>query len=104
DLRITGDMLSINGKDVRLNRRGQVAFNLAPAETYYGETYSLKSIMTLVQRGMPLSKINQGDVILILPALYTGNFDVRDTPLGRMPGGFLLAANLNSMLTGDWLR
>lgn len=50
-----------------------------------------------------LDFIKAGDTVLILPNLFTGSTDFKDTPLGRQAGGYILAAMFNSALTGQWI-
>ncbi|MCX6127109.1 MAG: hypothetical protein NTV34_20490, partial [Proteobacteria bacterium] len=42
--------------------------------------------------------------MVILPAMYTGNTDFRETPFGPMAGGYHLVAVLQSALSGKWLQ
>ncbi len=48
--------------------------------------------------------IKPGDFVLILPGMFTGSTDFSDSPLGTIPGGYILASMFNSVLTHQWLR
>lgn len=60
-------------------------------------------LYTLVGPNAQNAMINEGDHVLIVPAAYTGNVDYKDTPVGRMIGGYYVASILNSAITGTWL-
>lgn len=82
---------------------GRVRVNFSPVDSYFGTTRSLKSTLHLAHEKIELTSVNPGDIVLIIPELYTGNHDVLDTPVGRIPGGFVVASVINSVVTGQWL-
>lgn len=100
---LTQDGATVDGRRLPLDGKGRMLLNLSRPADYYEHTWSLLPAIRRARAGEPLPKVEAGDVVLILPLLYTGNHDEVETPAGRMPGGFLLAAALNSLLTGDWL-
>jgi class 3 adenylate cyclase len=51
-----------------------------------------------------LATLAADDVVVLLPLMYVGNSDVKFTPIGDLPGGFLVASSINSVLTGEWLK
>lgn len=62
-------------------------------------TRSLLGIYARAVRGIPISSVQQGDIVLILPEMYTGNTDFSNTPIGRIPGGYVITSVLNDFIT-----
>ena len=48
--------------------------------------------------------IQKGDVVVILPAYYTGSGDFRYSPYGIVNGGYFVLSVINSVLTEHWLH
>lgn len=46
-----------------------------------------------------LSKINEGDNILVLPSMYAGSTDYKNSPIGRIEGGLYHLSVINTLLT-----
>jgi len=46
-----------------------------------------------------LSKINEGDIILVLPSMYAGSTDYKNSPIGRIEGGLYHLSVINTLLT-----
>ena len=103
NVRIVPDGLELNGRKAPVDRDGFLPVNFSTPSQYFQATFSMKSTLAKVHRGDPLTQIDPGDTVLILPLLYTGNHDEYETPLGRMPGGFINAAIINSILGAPWL-
>jgi class 3 adenylate cyclase len=103
ELEVDDDGLELGGVRVPLDDRGRIAVNFSAPETYFNATLSLKSTLNVARTRGDISSVHEGDIVLVIPLLYTGNHDVLDTPVGRIPGGYILAANINSILTGQWL-
>jgi hypothetical protein len=103
--------LSIKGDDVLAHehvmpqgRDGKILVNFFPKDTYQKASYSLVAVVERAKKSQDISIVNPGDFVLILPAMYTGSTEFQETPFGPLPGGYVLAAILNSSLTGRWLR
>ncbi len=95
--------VTVDGTRVPLDAKGRLLLDLADLDRYYERSLSLLPVLRRARLGQAIPKVDPGDVVLILPLLYTGNHDELETPLGRMPGGFLLATMMNSILTGRWI-
>lgn len=89
---------------VPINDQGQLTVNFAPPARFYEKNKSMKGLIQLARDGKPSKLVEKGDVVLILPHMYSGNTDFKLSPFGNMPGGFVIAAMLNSVLTGQWLK
>ncbi len=105
---ITKSGLFVDGKEIPLNRFGAVPVNFPSLEELYQSSISLKSLIhrsrkgkNLVYNNTPL--INDGDIIMVIPLYFTGNVDLQETVIGTIPGGFVPASLINSVLTKEWL-
>lgn len=102
--KIQGSRLWLDGKSVPVDGQGMVAVNFIPPVHFRGQNRSVKGLLQRAELGQSTDVVQEGDVVLILPQMYTGNTDFTMTPFGEIPGGYVLAAMLNSVLTGQWLR
>jgi serine phosphatase RsbU (regulator of sigma subunit) len=95
---------TLRGKRIDMDENGSLNVNFLPMEVFSKHFISLKSALTRSREGASFSSVvNEGQIVLILPAMYTGNSDWVETPVGYIPGGYLIAGMLNSVLTGEWL-
>jgi class 3 adenylate cyclase/CHASE2 domain-containing sensor protein len=100
--KIEGGRLVLDGRVVPMDADGRVVVNFRPLGGYDDKT--LRSVLTAAAKGKRLQRIKKGDVVLILPVMYTGGTDFATTPFGHIPGGYVIASMINSVLTGNWLR
>lgn len=96
--------LLVNGRVAALDQDNTLIVNFSPKEAYLKRSVSMLWVINQIKRGQPLDEIQEGDYVLILPQMFTGNTDFRLTPFGYMPGGFVHAALINSIITGDFLK
>ena len=101
---IKNNQIFIDGYELILNRDKSIHINLSSLQEYQKKTRRMQSLLSLVESGKTSSKINEDDVVLLLPSFNTGSTDFHSSPLGYYPGGFLVAAAINSVLTGQWLK
>lgn len=104
DIVAAGGALRVNGVVVPQDAEGRVAVNLAALDAYQKRTISFLPVVTRARAGKEISIVEPGDYVLILPAMFTGNTDRVEAPGGTYPGGFILVATLQSILSGEWLR
>lgn len=97
-------LVSINNLEVPQDSKGRVIVNLASSATYRKKAISFLPVYVraMSERSIPI--VNEGDYVVILPAMYTGNTDWRETPHGSIQGGYIMVAMLNSVLTGEWIE
>ena len=100
-LKIIDGQLKVNDFTVPLDSQGNVVVNLAHPQTYYVGQKRL-SILLDAHKKEPL--VEEGDIVLLLLNMFTGGTDFHLTPFGYAPGGFILAAMINSAITGSWLN
>jgi len=96
--------LVLDGRVVPIDPSGYVTVNFPPPAAFYEKSWSMKGILSLAEQGKASKYVESDDVVLILPLMYTGNTDFKQTPFGFAPGGFVIASMLNSVLTGQWLK
>jgi class 3 adenylate cyclase len=100
---IEDGVLTVGGREVPVDESGRLPVNLVPFERCLERTRSLYSALELERKGQPLDSVSAGDVVVILPDMFTGTIDFEDTAIGRLPVGFISLAAINSAITGDWL-
>lgn len=89
---------------VPLTRRGGILVNMPSPDKLMARTYNMVTLVDYARIGKPITPVAAGDVVLILPSMYTGNTDWHPTPFGTTAGGFVHAAVVNSTITDAWLR
>lgn len=90
-------------KVVPLDAAGKIMVNLIDQSSLHKRTKNLIHLLFLINKDQPLKDIKAGDVVVILPLMYTGNTDFKDTPLGPMEGGYIPVSIINSALSQEWL-
>jgi class 3 adenylate cyclase len=96
--------LVVNRHAVHLDHKQMIQVNLDVPSMYNQRNYRLAQALRPEDKAKPTKLINPGDLVMILPGMFTGSYDEVDTPLGKMAGGFLVTAVVNSTLTGKWLK
>lgn len=81
----------------------RVQINFPPRQVLYENTLSILPVILRLNRGQPEAKINPGDIVVILPAMFTGNTDFKASPIGKIQGGYFSVSVINSILTGRWI-
>jgi class 3 adenylate cyclase len=99
------DGLWIKGERVPLTD-GRTLVNVLSLSQLKGHVFSMRSVFQRLDSGGTLNDaINPDDIVLITVSSVTGQSgDLHDTPLGRMRSSHLLAAEINSVITGQWIR
>ena len=94
--------LEINGKKVPTDKNGLVQINHRHPSAF--RPIMLKGPMKRARKKIPEKFISKGDVVFIVPAFYTGNADMHEGgPFGEIPGGYIIAEIIDSLLTERWL-
>ncbi len=78
--------------------------NWYPKKSYLKKTYNLLKTMEYASDGGDIHIVNEGDIVFILPNLYTGSVDIHQTPFGKNYGGYALATVADSVFKGRWVR
>ena len=79
---------------VNFIRRMDAFESFIPAAPFFRATMDQKTLTT----------INNDDIVLILPSMYTGSTDFKNSPIGRIEGGLYHMSIINSLLTNAPLR
>jgi len=94
-----------NGVKVNTDSRGRILVNHGTKEALTKQSYGMAPLYIRATRSKkPISVVNEGDIVLLLPGMFTGGSDWHRTLLGTMPGGTIIAALVNSVLTGEHLH
>ena len=96
--------LLVNNIKVPSDKNFEFIVNFLPKDRFLKRSFSLLEVVTAAQKNKKITPVNEGDFVFILPAMFTGNTDWRETPFGSMPGGYFGISVLNSVLTGNWIR
>src|SRR5690606_21452752 len=48
--------------------------------------------------------IQPGDIVALLPMMYTGNTDMKDVPIGRLAGSYVNISAINNLLSDSWVK
>jgi len=104
-LRTKNGQVYLGEQPIPLNRKNLIPINFSSREEYVssGKTRSLKFVIERIRQKKPETGITSEDIVVILPAMFTGNTDWKDTPVGRLQGGYFGVALLNSVLQNSWL-
>lgn len=95
--------LYLGDRPVPLDAKGRMQVNVDRRDVYAKRGYSVIGLVEAGRRKLPVSVVDEGDFVVILPAMFTGNTDWRETPYGAMQGGYIMTALLQSVLTGKYL-
>lgn len=99
-----GETLKIDDQEVPLDSEGRILVDFIDPKKFYAKNIRLEPILRAAKEGLDLDFLNADDVVLILPNMFTGSTDIKMTPFGEKPGGFILASVINSVLKQSWLR
>jgi len=105
-IKIRDGQIHVGSDRVFVHSDGTIPVNY-PSErelNWSGRTRSLIDFIRKSNAGTLTQEIEEGDIVVVLPSMYTGNVDWIESPIGDIQGGFLPAALINSQLNGEWLR
>ena len=93
----------LDGSVLPTDADGMLPINFTSGRQYYKKAKSMRSLISRARAKTPITDVQEGDTVILLPLMYTGNIDIIDTPMGDLPGGFVHASVINSILTNKWL-
>ena len=91
------EQIVIDGHILPISHDGKSMINMVNKQHFYSR------IKPLINMKKFPSIIEKGDIVLILPNMYTGSTDFHGSPMGYVPGGFFVVSVINSILTGQWI-
>jgi class 3 adenylate cyclase len=96
--------IAINGQRMT-TQTAEVLVNFVDRERILKQSFSLDRAIKRAGKNASFTEVIQpGQIVLILPAMYTGSSDRVESPFGSIPGGYLMIAMVNSVLTGQWIQ
>lgn len=96
---ISNNQVRLESSTLFLDRHGRIPVNFINTQAAYSRFFlPMSSIFRLGAKSPVLSAINENDVVLVLPAMYTGSTDFKTSPIGRIAGGVYHASIMNSAL------
>ncbi len=69
---------------------GFIPLNFVEPSQVRSRTHSLLPLLREGSSAKDLAAIRKGDIVVILPLMYSGNTDFKDTPFGMAPAGYSL--------------
>jgi len=103
-VKIIGERVAVNGQKLQLNSQGEAFVNWSSPKSYTENTFKIIDLVETRKNGQFSSRINTDSIVLLLPLMFTGNADYKSTFVGQLSGGYIIAAVLNSVLTGQWVH
>jgi hypothetical protein len=96
--------IAINGQRMTTHT-AEVLVNFLDRETILKQSFSLDGAIKRAEKNVSFADVIKPDqIVLILPGMYTGSSDLLESPLGSIPGGYLVIAMVNSVITGQWIQ
>lgn len=90
---------TLNNIPIPLDHWGRVPSSFANPSDVQAHSYSARALIQRTRTSAPISVVEAGDVVVILPSMFTGNTDFFDSPYGRQSGGYFLVSALNDALS-----
>ena len=94
----------IQGRQIPLDSDFRLIVNFPARELLYQRTKSILPEILRFNRGETNQSVRPNDIVVILPAMFTGNTDFKASPVGKIQGGYFSVAVINSILQGLWIR
>ena len=101
-IKIDRSGIAVENLRIASSMSSSIPINFGSRREFDKASFSMLAVINRVRQKLEISVVEKGDTVLILPAMYTGNTDWRETPFGSMPGGLMVASILNSSMTGVW--
>ncbi|RYZ48769.1 MAG: adenylate/guanylate cyclase domain-containing protein, partial [Proteobacteria bacterium] len=104
DVLFQQNRLIVNGGEIPLNADGSAPVNYLGVQKITEKVNSIYKLTLPENAKARLATVVPGDFVFIIPLFYTGNVDFKPTPVGLVPGAFLHASVLNSILQKSQLQ
>lgn len=105
--RVANNQLLWNNQVVPIDDQGRVHINFSGKAEYFGKEGRVRSLWRVLEdsrKTTTIDGVTEGDFVVIIPMMYTGNTDFKMTPMGYVPGGLVHATILSNALSGNWLK
>ena len=101
---VQNDHVTLDDTTLFLDRYGRIPINFIDRGLAYTRFLPINSIFRLGWISPVLTKINKNDVVLVLPSMYTGSTDFKNSPIGRISGGLYYASLINTVLLNNPIK
>ena len=98
------DFIESHGTRIPVDTLGRIQPDLTNIQAFLSRTQRVISLMVRIARGQDETFVNEGDYVAILPHMYTGNTDKKESPIGIIAGGYIPVAIMNSVLSSRWIE
>ncbi|MDQ3230192.1 MAG: CHASE2 domain-containing protein, partial [Pseudobdellovibrionaceae bacterium] len=101
---VSSQGLVVNDQKIPI-QRNELMVNFIDRDTILKQSFSLDRAVKRAEKNASFADVIQPDqIVLILPAMYTGSSDLIESPFGSIPGGYLMISMVNSVITGQWIH
>jgi len=97
---LNSDEILLDGKKLFLDRFGRIPIDFVDMNKAYRDFLPMSSVLRRGANSPVISRIHKGDVVIVLPLMYTGSTDFKKSPVGRIPGGLYHVSVMNSAISG----
>ena len=101
--KISEKKVIVDHMPVHLDQNNLLPINFPSQDKLYQHTKSIYPIYKRAKLQRRITKVKEGDTIVIIPKFATGNSEMAHTPIGLIPRGFVVTSLVNSVLNKDWL-
>ncbi|MEZ4741678.1 MAG: SpoIIE family protein phosphatase [Bdellovibrionota bacterium] len=84
--------------------QGRVVVDFFERKQFFQRNVRMLKLFEKIRNDKELNEVDEGDIVLILPSMFTGGTDFVRTPIGPMPGGYVIASLLNSLVREKWIQ
>lgn len=101
---IDDDSVTADFSKLYLDRFSRIPVNFIQRKDAFERFLPAAPFFRTSSTELALAKINSDDVVLILPSMYTGSTDFKNSPIGRIEGGLYHMSLINTLLTNNPLK
>jgi len=101
---IDDDSVTADFSKLYLDRFSRIPVNFIQRKDAFERFLPAAPFFRTSAKELALAKINSEDVVLILPSMYTGSTDFKNSPIGRIEGGLYHMSLINTLLTNNPLK
>ncbi|MEN9826090.1 MAG: hypothetical protein RI953_1835 [Pseudomonadota bacterium] len=94
-------MVKVDNSEIPLDRHGRIPVDFIPRSAAYDNFIPAAPLLRLGRAAEQLQQINKDDVVLVLPAMFAGSADFKNSPVGRLEGGIYHMSVINSVLNNS---
>lgn len=84
--RVGSEGPEVENKLIPLDRHGLLPVNFTTLSKYYNSVRSMRSLLERARKNLTISDVSPGDIVILLPMMFTGHSDFVQSPFGNIPG------------------